>query len=163
MDLERIDIELSLLDKEECENGARNILRKIKPKWNGEQVKFEIFTAGITNKIFAAFVDEEDKVIFRVFGKNTEKIIDRAHELKSWAVLAEKGLAAPLIGLFSNGIICGYLPGNNLNVDLVRETKMQRKIAEAMARMHKISIDSNPKKPFEKTKAIRGIFHGNRF
>ena len=39
----------------------------------------QVFTNGITNKIFSVFrsSDPSDRVVFRVFGENTEKIIDR--------------------------------------------------------------------------------------
>ncbi|CAJ0575693.1 unnamed protein product, partial [Mesorhabditis spiculigera] len=136
--LEKLHHELPLQDPKKCDQEALDILKTLKPEWKREDVKFEVFTAGITNKIFAASVSDDDKVIFRVFGKNTEKIIDRRHELESWAVLAEKGLAAPLLGLFKNGIVCGYLPGKTLDVKLVRKPEMQTKIAEAMAKMHNI-------------------------
>ena len=80
---------------------------------------------GITNKIFSAYIDPKDRVVFRVFGKNTEKIIDRRHELESWHKLAKHGLAAPLYGQFNNGLVCGYLPGRSLRVEDMRDSIIQ--------------------------------------
>ena len=41
MKIEFFDEELSLNDKQQCEEGAKNILTKIKPEWNSEGVQFE--------------------------------------------------------------------------------------------------------------------------
>ncbi|PAV66470.1 hypothetical protein WR25_22508 [Diploscapter pachys] len=101
-----------------------------------------VYTVGITNKIFSAYTDPKDRVVFRVFGKNTEKIIDRRHELESWHKLAKHGLAAPLYGQFKNGLVCGYLPGRSLRVEDTRDPIIQPQIISSMAKMHQIESDS---------------------
>uniref|UniRef100_A0A1I7ZBC9 ethanolamine kinase n=1 Tax=Steinernema glaseri TaxID=37863 RepID=A0A1I7ZBC9_9BILA len=144
--LERIDIVLPIHDDRELRLNALEILRTIKPQWHPETITFKDFTVGITNRIFAAFAEEQAqksgdptlKVIFRVFGHNTEKIIDREKELRNWMLLSDAKLAAPLLATFNNGIVCGYLEGESLDVDSVRNPKIVRKICVAIARMHKI-------------------------
>ncbi|VDP40611.1 unnamed protein product [Heligmosomoides polygyrus] len=85
-----------------------------------------MYTAGITNKIFAASVNGGEKLVFRVFGKNTENFIDRRLELKAMEKLASHHLAAPLYAHFLNGIVVGYLPGRTVSVDDLKDPRMQK-------------------------------------
>lgn len=105
-----------------------------------------MYTAGITNKIFAASVNGGEKLVFRVFGKNTENFIDRRLELKAMEKLASHHLAAPLYAHFLNGIVVGYLPGRTVSVDDLKDPRMQKRICSTMAAYHKmdgsVSIDS---------------------
>lgn len=138
--LREFDVELSLTDSRACEEAARDLAIIVKPNWLKEDIHFEVFTVGITNKIFSAGVSDTDKLIFRVFGKNTEKVIDRPHELQSWALLASRGLAAELYGKFKNGLLCGYLPGKSLSSAEVRDEYIKKEICRAMAHMHNIPV-----------------------
>ncbi|KHN82719.1 Ethanolamine kinase 2 [Toxocara canis] len=129
-DLPFFDIELPLMDNLKLMAMAKEILSKLKPSWHCESVSFKFFTAGITNKIFCVThpalnsFKTDEKVIFRVFGRNTEKIINRKAEVENWLRLAEVGCAAPLFAKFLNGIVCGYLDGEALTVANVRDDKI---------------------------------------
>ncbi|TMS37187.1 hypothetical protein L596_004166 [Steinernema carpocapsae] len=148
MKLERLDIKVPIHDDRALRLNALEILRTLKPDWHPSEITFKDFTVGITNRIFAVFASEDEetsenrdatkRLIFRVFGNNTEKIIDRETELRNWLLLSNAHLAAPLVATFKNGIVCGYLEGESLNVDSVRSPKIVRKICKAVARMHKI-------------------------
>ncbi|KIH69603.1 hypothetical protein ANCDUO_00047 [Ancylostoma duodenale] len=78
MDAPFINIELSITNRECCERSAKEVLKTIRPHWQQSAVLFEVYTAGITNKIMSAFVDPSEKLVFRIFGKNTENFIDRS-------------------------------------------------------------------------------------
>uniref|UniRef100_A0A915N187 ethanolamine kinase n=1 Tax=Meloidogyne javanica TaxID=6303 RepID=A0A915N187_MELJA len=83
----------------------------------------KVFTNGITNKIFCVCNGEEkeDKLIFRVFGAGSDKIIDREFELENFERLSKNGLAAPVYAKFENGLVYGYLPGECVSIKSVRE------------------------------------------
>ncbi|VDM75227.1 unnamed protein product [Strongylus vulgaris] len=138
MDSTFINIDLSITNQQHCEASAR-----------------EVYTAGITNKIMSASVDASDKLIFRIFGKNTEKFIDRDRELNAMEKLATRGLAAPVYARFSNGILCGFLPGTTVNVRQLKDLDIQRRICKTMAAFHSLNstkIETNSMYLFRKTK-----------
>ncbi|CAI5454633.1 unnamed protein product [Caenorhabditis angaria] len=144
MQLLKFTAELSLTCKEDCEKLTLEILKILRPNWSSENVKFQYFSVGITNKIFAT-QHLEESVIFRVFGKNTGKIIDRDNEIVAWRKLAQHGLAAPLYAQFANGIVCGFLEGESLKIEQMRQQSYQSKIARAISHLHTtIPSDSEP-------------------
>uniref|UniRef100_A0A0N5B0M2 ethanolamine kinase n=1 Tax=Syphacia muris TaxID=451379 RepID=A0A0N5B0M2_9BILA len=109
-----------------------------------------VFTAGTTNKVFCvvykANSSDEERIIFRVYGNNTDKIIDRKGELENWLRLTAVDCAAPLYATFQNGMVCGYLPGKSLTVESLRDKNIYPKICLAMAKIHQIKPD-RPRKP----------------
>ncbi|UMM41134.1 hypothetical protein L5515_017528 [Caenorhabditis briggsae] len=135
--------DLSLTSQTECEDSARAILAKLRPEWTSSEIKFEYFSVGITNKIFSAGFGTEH-VIFRVFGHNTSKVIDRENEVTAWRQLAEHGFAAPLYGKFNNGLICGFLEGKSLKIEQMRDSRFHMNIAKRIAQLH-ASVPTNGK------------------
>ncbi|KAF7638250.1 hypothetical protein Mgra_00002223 [Meloidogyne graminicola] len=82
-----IPLKIPLESSIKIENGNSNciisvIIKQIRPSWKLDccEIKFVVFTNGITNKIFCVsyHVDKEEKLIFRVFGAGSDKIIDRS-------------------------------------------------------------------------------------
>ncbi|CCD65080.1 ethanolamine kinase [Caenorhabditis elegans] len=147
------DADLSLTSQTDCENSAREILTKLRPEWKSPEITFEYFSVGITNKIFSAGFGTEH-VIFRVFGHNTNKVIDRENEVIAWKQLAEYGFAAPLYGKFNNGLICGFLEGKSLAIEQMRDSKFNMNIAKRIAQLHS-SVPTNGKTPvFEKMRTF---------
>ncbi|KAI1725834.1 choline/ethanolamine kinase domain-containing protein [Ditylenchus destructor] len=136
------DIEIDILknaDTFKPQEELLNLLRILRPDWNVEKLKFKIFTNGITNKIFRVSCDPfQDRLVFRVFGHGSSKIINRVQELENFDKLSRWGIGAPVICRFRNGIVCGYLEGECVDVDTVRQANMVEKIAAALAKMHKI-------------------------
>ncbi|CAI2357029.1 unnamed protein product [Caenorhabditis sp. 36 PRJEB53466] len=151
------DQDLSLTNQNDCENSTRLILAQLRPEWIPSEITFEYFSVGITNKIFAAGFGKEH-VIFRVFGHNTNKVIDRENEVSAWRQLAEYGFAAPLYGKFNNGLICGFLEGKSLSIDQMRNSSFHTNIAKRIAQLH-TSIPTNGKSlMFEKMRTFLNQF-----
>ena len=75
----------------------------------------------------------------RAYGNNTEILIDRDREAVSHALLAERGLAPPLLARFDNGLLYKYIQGHVCTAqDLTQESTWRgvaRKIAEWHARL----------------------------
>ncbi|KAE9415523.1 hypothetical protein Angca_009297 [Angiostrongylus cantonensis] len=154
MNVPFVNIELSVTNQDHCENSAVEVISVIRPQWKSKHVQFEVYTVGITNKIFSAFVDPSDRIVFRVFGRNTENFIDRDRELKAMEKLARNHLAAPLHARFINGIVCGYLPGSTITVDDFTDPSMQKRICSTMAAYHNMEgvpvIEADDLFPFRK-------------
>uniref|UniRef100_A0A1I8BHM0 ethanolamine kinase n=1 Tax=Meloidogyne hapla TaxID=6305 RepID=A0A1I8BHM0_MELHA len=120
-----IPIQIPLEEPIKIENGHSNcgismIIKRIRPNWTLDHCEIEVFTNGITNKIFCVSnrEEKEDKLIFRVFGAGSDKIIDR----------------------FENGLVYGYLPGECVSIKSVREPSIVEKICISLSSIHKIPL-----------------------
>lgn len=142
-----IPIKIPLEEPIKIENGNSTcgismIIRQIRPNWKLDYCEIEVFTNGITNKIFCVCNGEEkeDKLIFRVFGAGSDKIIDREFELENFERLSKNGLAAPVYAKFENGLVYGYLPGECVSIKSVREPCIVEKISISLSLIHKIPL-----------------------
>ncbi|GMT35778.1 hypothetical protein PFISCL1PPCAC_27075 [Pristionchus fissidentatus] len=140
------DVSLPVEDITACKDIARILTCTIRKDWSIDQLEVEVFTNGITNKIFSICSKEDrtDRLVYRVFGHGTDRIIDRIKELEQWQKLASVGLAAKIIGRFHNGIVCEYLPGDPLLLQQLQWADVQHAIAEVMAKMHELTIGGVP-------------------
>ena len=80
----------------------------------------EKLTTGVTNMVVKA-KHAGEKVLVRVYGAFTELLIDREAELANQLRLNAHGLAAPVVGLFANGFVYGYVEGTACTPAMVRD------------------------------------------
>lgn len=133
------------VEDDAIEDGSRTILKLIRPDWNLENIRYKLFTDGITNKLVGLFNDshpEDDGVLVRVYGKNTEQIIDRKAEFENFKFLYRAGLAPDLYATFDNGMVYKYIKGETLTTSTVREPSIYRLVAKTMARFHRLGTSS---------------------
>lgn len=134
----------SFCDENKIENGAREILKRVRPHWDAGNIAIKHFTEGITNKLVGCYEESEgfgkDVVLIRIYGANTELIIDRNTEKNNILFLSKHGLCPPLYAVFENGLAYGFCPGKTLDCSSVRENRVQ--IAKEMVRLHSLKSDS---------------------
>jgi len=65
-------------------------------------------------------------ILVRVYGKRSDLLIDREHEIQVMVILNGIGAAAPIYCRFENGMAYGFVPGVMVNPDLAREPTVQR-------------------------------------
>uniref|UniRef100_A0A914IBT9 ethanolamine kinase n=1 Tax=Globodera rostochiensis TaxID=31243 RepID=A0A914IBT9_GLORO len=121
------------------------LVGQIRPEWirNKSGVDIEIYTNGITNKIFCLnHTESNEKMVIRLFGVKTEQLIDRNSEMANFERLHRAGLGPAVHARFINGFACGFLPGTCLDMKNVREPAIVEKICQTLARMHKIPLDT---------------------
>ncbi|KAK2152901.1 hypothetical protein LSH36_315g03165 [Paralvinella palmiformis] len=130
-------LDLSLTENQ-LQEGARAILKRIRPKWKYDAIKFKIFTVGITNKLIGCYqqhdCDMNDCILIRIYGKKTEMFVDRELELLAIYVLNMAKCSASLYAKFNNGIAYGFLPGRCVNAETTRDPEIGRLIAEEMVK-----------------------------
>jgi thiamine kinase-like enzyme len=68
-------------------------------------------TDGLSNILFAVYSSEINGVIVKIYGKNSDLIVDRQAEIQFIIYLAEFHLAPTILLTFNNGFIYEYIPG----------------------------------------------------
>jgi ethanolamine kinase len=112
-----LDLTVSLDSESDVEEGARQVLAHFIPDWAaGEHFTLQTVTDGLTNKLYKV-KSEHGKILVRVYGANTEKLIDREQEMLTMISLSKLGLYPELHGRFNNGICYGYLAGTTFTPD----------------------------------------------
>ncbi|XP_050433722.1 ethanolamine kinase 1 [Adelges cooleyi] len=127
------------VDGENVESGSRIIMKEIRPDWDLDKARCKLFTDGITNKLVGWF-SGDDGVLVRVYGKNTDRHIDRAAECRNFKILNYAGHAPDLYATFDNGIAYKFIEGETLDTITVREPSVYRLVARQMAEFHKVDI-----------------------
>lgn len=80
--------------------------------------------------------NDEKAILLRAYGKGSDVLVDRGMEAVTHGMLAERGLAAPLLALFQNGLLYGFTPGHVCTPqDLAKET-VWRAIAARLGEWH---------------------------
>lgn len=89
---------------------------------------------------------DEDVVLIRKYGNNTNLLVDRKAEIDIIRTLNQNGICMPLYATLTNGIVYGFVHGETLNVDMVRDEHIARLIAREMAKLHSTKLkETNPK------------------
>ena len=81
---------------------------------------------------------ENDKkaILLRAYGNDSDILIDRDMEANTHALSAQRGLAAPLLARFQNGLLYNFVPGRACTPqDLVKEP-VWRAIAARLGEWH---------------------------
>ncbi|KAK0068472.1 ethanolamine kinase 1 [Biomphalaria pfeifferi] len=122
------------------ENDSKKILKDIRPNWDADKISFKLFTDGLSNKLIGCYLEDDrnDVVLVRINGSGSEIVINREEELEAFGLLSAAGCAPPLYCTFNNGMAYGFFPGVPLDVETVREPKIQRLIAKELVKIHKI-------------------------
>ena len=79
-------------------------------------------------------------ILIRVYGHNSELMINRMSEIRNMMLLHENGCGSELYASFQNGLAYQFLPGSTLTLETVVDPGMFPLVAEACAKMHSIKI-----------------------
>lgn len=116
-------------------------------EWNRVQlneVKFIPLFGGITNQLMMIEKNnvhtDSDKLIVRLYGKNTEEFINRFMENVLFAALSKQNFSPLFFGTFINGRIEGFLSGKNFEPHEMTIQPNNGNIAKALAQLHGIHV-----------------------
>lgn len=137
MDILHVDVEVS--EDELCE-GALKVVACIRNAWSKGNVKCKIYKDGHTNKLVACS-KEGEVILVRVYGKNTNLLINRHQEKLTMTLLSTIGCARPIFCSFNNGIAYGFAPGTIINNHTLFDINVQRLVAREMVKMHSFDIE----------------------
>ncbi|XP_073317432.1 probable ethanolamine kinase [Primulina huaijiensis] len=104
----------------------------------------ETVSGGITNLLLKVSVKEKDgnvvHMTVRLYGPNTEYVINRERELQAIPFLSAAGFGAKLLGVFGNGMVQSFINARTLTPLDMRKPKLVSKIAKQLRRFHEVGI-----------------------
>ncbi|PIN21580.1 Ethanolamine kinase [Handroanthus impetiginosus] len=104
----------------------------------------ETVSGGITNLLLKVSVGEKDgsvaSMTVRLYGPNTEYVIDRERELQAIPYLSAAGFGAKLLGVFGNGMVQSFINARTLTPSDMRKPKLVAEIAKQLRRFHEVQI-----------------------
>ena len=98
------------------------------------RIKLKTMSGGITNTVYL-LVTPSKKAVVRVFGRNTDKIIDRDEEQQNIKKVNQINVYATL----SNGLICSYLDGRPIDVPMMADPVISDQVAKSLGQMHRVN------------------------
>ncbi|KAF8104523.1 hypothetical protein N665_0171s0029 [Sinapis alba] len=105
----------------------------------------ERVSGGITNLLLKVSVKEES-ITVRLYGPNTDYVINRERELQAIKYLSAAGFGAKLLGGFGNGMVQSFINARTLAPSDMRQPKIAAEIAKELGKFHKVNIPG-PKEP----------------
>ncbi|KKZ65551.1 ethanolamine kinase [[Emmonsia] crescens] len=128
---------------------ALRLVLTLNPHWEHSEgnIEFIRFTDGITNTLLKiikrvpGLSDEQidnEAILMRAYGNHTEILIDREREARSHALLADRGLAPPLLARFQNGLLYRFIRGKVTSPDDLINPRVFRAIARRLAQWHAV-------------------------
>ncbi|KAF9613208.1 hypothetical protein IFM89_006309 [Coptis chinensis] len=104
----------------------------------------ETVSGGITNLLLKVSVKEDDGSDFsltvRLYGPNTEFVIDRNRELQAIGYLSAAGFGAKLLGVFGNGTVQSFIDARTLSPLDMSKPKLSADIARQLRKFHEVEI-----------------------
>mmetsp|Transcript_2213 Transcript_2213/g.5143 ORF Transcript_2213/g.5143 Transcript_2213/m.5143 type:complete len:346 (+) Transcript_2213:22-1059(+) len=124
-------------------------LPHLKDAAEGQILEPKVLSGGITNVLYCV-PSPLGSVVVRIFGNDTEKLIDRGNELRLITYLTQFSVGPCVYGTFNNGRFEMFFEGKTLEPADMRETSVYKMTASELARMHRVPIVS----PWEKKCAL---------
>jgi ethanolamine kinase len=116
---------------------ARDIAAAALPGWPAAEAAVEVVSGGITNALLRLRTPDGQTVLVRGYGPNTEVVIDRDRENRTFARLSAAGFAPPYLGRFEDGRVEGDLVGfRALEPHEMGADRWRRGIAARLAELH---------------------------
>jgi ethanolamine kinase len=89
------------------------VVNSLKQNWipSNSSLTVKKLTDGLSNILFAVCSSETNGVIVKIYGKNSDLIVDRQAEIRFMIYLSKFHLSASILLTFNNGFIYQYVPG----------------------------------------------------
>ncbi|KAK4547492.1 hypothetical protein LTR36_001149 [Oleoguttula mirabilis] len=132
---------------EDADKSALDLVHALDAEWKDAEgpVVFVRFTEGITNTLTKATKKrpgrtqsetDDEAILIRAYGKGTDVLIDRERELRAHNLLANIGLAPPLLARFDNGLMYRFIRGDVCTPEDLRRPEIYRSVAKRLGQWH---------------------------
>ncbi|CAF1381432.1 unnamed protein product [Adineta steineri] len=137
------NIELSSDKNDDIKSTALHlVLNSLKTNWTNPSIKR--LTDGLSNNLFAILPSSKESnnkkdrgVIVKIYGNNSDLIVDRKEEIRFMLHLAQFQMASRILLTFNNGFIYEYVSGNPVDI---HDEQKPLLIARSMAEFHSIPL-----------------------
>ncbi|KAK2646019.1 hypothetical protein Ddye_021214 [Dipteronia dyeriana] len=113
-------------------------------KLDDSRFSVETVSGGITNLLLKVSVKEENgndvSVTVRLYGPNTDYVINRERELQAIKYLSAAGFGAKLLAVFGNGMVQSFINARTLIPSDMRNSKLAAEIAKQLHKFHQVEI-----------------------
>ncbi|KAK9208318.1 hypothetical protein WN944_000672 [Citrus x changshan-huyou] len=113
-------------------------------KLDDSRFSVDTVSGGITNLLLKVTVKEESgndvSVTVRLYGPNTDIVINRQRELQAIKYLSAAGFGAKLLAVFGNGMVQSFINARTLTPADMRNPKLAAEIAKQLHRFHQVEI-----------------------
>ncbi|XP_051132238.1 probable ethanolamine kinase [Andrographis paniculata] len=103
----------------------------------------ETVSGGLTNLLLKLTVKESGGDVImtiRLYGPNTEYVINRERELLAIPYLSDAGFGAKLLGVFGNGMVQSFINARTLTPEEMRKPNLAAAIAKQVRKFHEVEI-----------------------
>ncbi|KAL5206719.1 hypothetical protein ABZP36_034928 [Zizania latifolia] len=116
---------------------------------DSSRFSIETVSGGITNLLLKVSVEDgtgnKPAVTVRLYGPNTDLVIDRKRELQAIPYLSAAGFGAQLLGTFENGMVQSFIYARTLTPSDMKEPRIAAEIAKELHRFHQVDIPGSKK------------------
>ncbi|XP_022930173.1 probable ethanolamine kinase isoform X1 [Cucurbita moschata] len=95
-------------------------------------------------RVLKVTVEEENgsnvSITVRLYGPNTDYVINRDQELQAIKYLSAAGFGAKLLGVFKNGMVQSFIHARTLEPSDIRKPELAAEIAKQLNKFHKVYI-----------------------
>lgn len=151
MTVPEVPISSSLVDlgagEKQVNHEIIQVCKEVVPGWRDirdKEVSVSKISGGITNILMRVTpVGKQagkEPVTVRIFGPNTEVVIDRKREWEAIRLLSAAGFGAKLIGAFKNGVVQSFIYARTLEPKDMSGVVMSARIAESVRRFHAVNV-----------------------
>ncbi|KAL7276705.1 hypothetical protein RUND412_000286 [Rhizina undulata] len=153
------------------QSSATHLVYALFPEWTpakgGRGIQFVRFTDGITNTLLkcihkapeglppkeAKNYEDENSVLLRAYGRDTNILIDRERECSSHLLLSRFNLAPPLLGRFSNGLLYRFVAGRVCGVRDMSKPEVWQGVAARLGEWHGV-LPTTSTEPLESSSSL---------
>lgn len=126
---------------------AKDLVHQLRKEWRLDEISSKEFNEGYNNKLVAFMHDDDvddmsDVIVVRVYGRQTEMMVNREQEIKCMVLFHRVGCAAQLYCRFNNGFAYQYSPGRVLDIDLAYDPHIMRLLTKELARVHSVKPET---------------------
>ncbi|EEC84637.1 hypothetical protein OsI_31512 [Oryza sativa Indica Group] len=111
---------------------------------DSSRFSIETVSGGITNMLLKVSAEDgkgnKSSVTVRLYGPNTDLVIDRKRELQAIPHLSAAGFGAQLLGTFENGMVQSFIYARTLTPSDMKEPRIAAEIAKEIRRFHQVDI-----------------------
>lgn len=108
------------------------------PTSSSDAISSEDTTDSLVNSISTTTTtSQKETFLVRIYGNNTEVLIDRNEEIKNIILLHSYGFAPQLHAKFNNGIAYEFCPGEQITKQSIYDEKVWRQVAKRIAELHR--------------------------